>query len=128
MFDNFGVPSKTFYAFVAFNELMKTPRRVACTGWKEAGPITACAGLSADRASAGVLVSNCSAAEVAQAIVVDALPWKGGASVEFYAVDAKHSFEKTETMTVAGTQTCVELALPAYSVFLLKIGAQNQGR
>jgi len=77
MFDNFGVPSKTFYAFLAFRGLLETPRRVACTGWNEDGPITACAGLSADAQNAGVLVSNFSGTEIAQTIALAGLPWSG---------------------------------------------------
>ena len=30
MFDSFGVPGRVYYAFVAFNQLTKTPNRVAC--------------------------------------------------------------------------------------------------
>ena len=30
MFDMFGVPGRVYYAFVAFNQLTKTPNRVAC--------------------------------------------------------------------------------------------------
>lgn len=121
MFDNFGVPSKTFYAFVAFNELLKTPLRVACTGWEEEGPVTACAGVAPDGASVGLLVSNFSSTEVAQVVSLAPLPWKGPASVEVRAVDAAHDFETTQATTVDAAKAKVQLALPPYSVAFVKI-------
>jgi hypothetical protein len=54
MFGQFGIPTKVFYAFKAFNQLAALSDRVACDGPMGQG-IAACAGLAADKKNAAVL-------------------------------------------------------------------------
>ena len=91
MFDSFGVPGRVYYAFVAFNRLTKTPNRVAVAyDGAKLPEITMCAGLSDDRKTASVLLSNFSPTPRQLTVALRNLPAAGPLQVETFAVDAAH--------------------------------------
>lgn len=76
MFGQFGIPTKVFYAFKAFNQLALLPDRVACEASLAQG-VTACAGLAADKESAAVLLANFKGEPRSLALSLRNLPWTG---------------------------------------------------
>jgi xylan 1,4-beta-xylosidase len=122
MFDSFGVPGRAYYAFVAFNQLTKTPNRVACTAQGTPQPeITMCAGLSDDRKSASILVSNFGDAPRKASIRLKSLPLPQPVQVETFAVDATHEFTSIEKNALH--ESLLTLKLSGNGVYLVRIGA-----
>ena len=81
MFDEYGIPGKLYYAFLAFNQLTKTPNRVAVAYDGARLPdVTFCAGLSDDRKTASMLISNFGSAQSSLVVNWQNLPVSGPAS------------------------------------------------
>ena len=93
MFDHFGVPHKTYYSFRAFNELLKTPNRVACPGVPMDDGLAMCAGLADGGKAAGLMVSSFQGPPRSVVVSLQNLPWSGPALVRVYAVDDQHDFD-----------------------------------
>ncbi len=122
LFDEYGVPKKTYYAFRAFNELCKTPCRVGCTGTTPDG-LTVCAGMSKDRRAAHVLVSNLRGAEIELLLEFQNAPWKTEARAEVYRVDAANDFTLATTQALSGARPILALKLPSSGVCLVKLSS-----
>lgn len=120
MFDQYGVPRKVYHAFRAFNELCRTPRRVACSWEAQDGP-TACAGLAADGASASVLLSNFDQEDVTSNLDLRNLPWKESLRARVYRVDAAGDFELVATEDLDVGVPKLMLAIPRASVCLVRL-------
>jgi len=121
MFDRYGVPRKVYYAFRAFNELCKTPRRVACSGSLAGGTQAACAGLASDGAAACILAGNFGSADVLLNATLRNLPWKSPFDVQVYRVDATNDFTFAPFETPRAPDPAVVLTLPRASLCLLRI-------
>lgn len=123
MFDAFSVPGRIYYAFVAFNKLTQTPNRVVCEPQGTSRPeITMCAGLSDDRKAASILVSNFG--EVPQRVNVQLrnLTLPQPVQAETFAVDATHELASLGKNAVDLSESKLNLDLPAYSVYLVRLG------
>ena len=123
MFDAFGVPGRVYYAFVAFNQLTKTPNRVACG--QEGAPepeITVCAGLSADRSRASVLISHYDAAPRRAAVQLQNLPLPQPVEAETLVVDAAHELASIGKTILAPEQVELTVDLPDNAVYLVRLG------
>jgi xylan 1,4-beta-xylosidase len=128
MFNFNGVPQKTFYAFKAFRALLDTPRR-AKTPPCEAGQVAVCAGLNSETNRATVLLSNFSAADGPNELVVRDLPWGARTGFELYLVDGGHDLElaRRGELGAGGRLALAELKAPA--VVLVKLSPlQRQTR
>jgi hypothetical protein len=88
MFDEYGMPSPTYYAFRAFNELTKTPMRVPVT---IPASIHACAGLSEDKQRAGLLLANFKNPQTRWDLSVQKLPLSGTVRLQKYLVDGRNN-------------------------------------
>jgi xylan 1,4-beta-xylosidase len=119
LFDEYGVPRKTYYAFRAFNELSKTPRRVACELGAAVEGLMACAGLSADGATVNVLISNSGTADAHLDIAAQNLPWKANTLARIYRVDAANDFALTGTQSLDAAKAALTVVLPKPSVCLI---------
>jgi hypothetical protein len=122
MFDEVGVPGSVYYVFVAFNQLTKTPNRVRCEkqGTPQPG-VTMCAGLSDDRQTASILVSNFGAAPHKMAIGLRNLPLPLPAQAETFAVDAAHEFVSIGKTTLKPDESTMTLDLPDNAVYLVRL-------
>ena len=122
MFDEWGIPGKLYYAFVAFNRLMKTPNRVACEydSAKQPG-ITMCAGLSEDRKTASILISNFGQARSPMRIALQNLPLPNPVQVDTLAVDAAHEFTRISEATLEPGKPVWALSIPGNAVYLIRI-------
>ncbi len=92
IFDRFGAPKKTFYAFKAFARLLETPVRVGVSG-NQAGQAVLCAGLNRERTEGTVLISRYRACEPNFDLVVERLPWQGETTCRVFKLDARSSLE-----------------------------------
>jgi hypothetical protein len=122
MFDSFGVPGRVYYAFVAFNQLTKTPNRVACEPQGAPRPdITMCAGLSNDHTTASILISNYGPTESRLAIGLPNLPFSGRVQAETLAVDATHEFTRIGVAALEPGKARLTLSIPGYAVQFVRL-------
>jgi hypothetical protein len=124
MFGQFGIRTPVYYAFKAFHELAKHPKRIACdvaAAGADAATV-ACAGLNDDGSSAAVLVSTFDAAAGRREITLAGLPWKEPSQVEALLVSDAHALvpiaATTETPSPGTLRIAVEL--PADCVCLVR--------
>lgn len=117
LFDGFGVPHKTYYAFLAFKWLLGTPVRATI----DAPDGTLCAGLSEDGRQAGVLISNFAAAPRELTMDLRGLPAGQPLACEKYLLDASHDLELVETETITGGLVTLRENLPSYSVSFYRL-------
>lgn len=123
LFNENGVPLKTFHAMRAFRELLDAPARVATTG-DLPGSLTVCAGLSADRRHATILLSNTGPGESLHRIELRNLPWRDSTTHEIRVLDAERNLETTERGTnVAIGAIEVRLQAPAVALISLQTSA-----
>lgn len=118
LFTQHGEPKKTFYAVEAFKALLDEPQRVTVTGTGE-GQIIAAAGLSEDKNSATVVVSNYRHTDVDFVLHLDHLPWPGDSVCELRRIDKDSSLSKVAPQTIRGSRFAFTAASP--SVVLLHI-------
>jgi hypothetical protein len=122
MFDEWGIPGRVYYAFVAFNQLTKTPQRVACEHDGAAqSAITMCAGLSEDHKTASILISNFNSAQGKIAVTLRNLPLPRPVRAETFAVDAAHEFASIGTTTLNANDAALTLDLPGNAVYFVKL-------
>ncbi len=124
MFDGFGVPGRVYYAFVAFNQLMKTPNRVACE--IQNGPqsgIASWAGLSEDKNTASVFISNFGETSHNVICHLQNVPLPHPVEVETLAVDADHALASIGKTVLADDQPTMILDIPGNAVYLVRLGA-----
>lgn len=122
MFDEWGIPGKIYYAFVAFNHLTKTPNRVACERQGEAPPeITLCAGLSDDRKTASLLISNFGSTPISLTVRLKHLPLQGTIRAETLAVDATHDLTRISDVTLEPGASLLTLKIPGDAVYLVRL-------
>ena len=124
MFDAFGVPGRVYFTFVAFNQLTKTPNRVACAPQGPPQPeITLCAGVSDDHKTASLLVSNYGPSPRKVTIRLQNLPVPLPTQAETLAVDAVHEFASLGKTTLSGKNCTLTLDLPGNAVYFVRLGA-----
>jgi len=123
MFDECGIPGRVYYVFLAFHQLTKTPNRVACE--KQGDPqskVTLCAGVSDDRKTASILVSNFAATPHKLSLRLQNLPLPQPVQVETFAVDATHAFASLGKTTWKRDESTLTLELPDHAVYLVRLG------
>ncbi len=114
MFDEYGVPSKVFYAFKAFNQLAQFPTRVSCAGASEDG-LTACAAIAEDKHSAGLLLSNFSPKPKTVRVSLENLPAPGTLHAKIFQVDADHDLSQIQDPPLDDAKA-FRCEIPGYSV------------
>ncbi len=115
LFNEHGVRQKNYFAMLAFNMLLRTPRRVAVAG--SATPLTVAAGINAENTEANVLISNPALSPASLRLRSSNLPWGGDTRVTVRVVDETHSFTELSGFTVR--DGVVELSLRRSSVALI---------
>jgi xylan 1,4-beta-xylosidase len=122
MFNENGVPHKTYYAFKAFHFLLETPARVRAVSSQGSG-LTEIAGLSPDRTEATVLVSNYGTQRHQYDVRLENLPWKHGAVYKTYILDRDRNLALVGTETLAGSSTSLHEVVEAPSVCVIRLRA-----
>jgi len=122
LFNEHGVPKKTYYTFKAFKCLLDTPERVV-TGGSDLSGLTAIAGLSHDKAQATLLISNYGTGCSRYKIRLNNLPWKDGATYEKYVLDKNHDLDLVKTETLSDTSLLLPEDVEVPSVCLIRLKA-----
>jgi hypothetical protein len=122
MFDEYGVPSPTYYAFRAFNELTKTPIRIHAAA---PASVYACGGLSEDKQRAGLLIANFKNPQTRWDISVQNLPLQGTVHAETRLVDEHDRFDRLSEEVLRGSQPILHLDLPPGTVCYLRFYASG---
>src|ERR1700733_9147303 len=86
LFTSSGAPQKPYYAFLAFQRLLDTPRRLAIEATTEKD-MSALAGISEDGKSMRVLVTNFSHSQQEIRLKLSHLPWAGPGTYEQSVID-----------------------------------------
>jgi hypothetical protein len=120
LFNVYGVPKKTFYAFKAFVALLDTPVRISAEGG-ETGRLAVCAGKKRDESVIHVLLSNFSAGDEKLKLRLDHLPWQDASAYEVTTVDAGNNGQITQRGQLARGESSIELPLGRFSVLIVKI-------
>jgi xylan 1,4-beta-xylosidase len=120
LFNEHGVPQKTYHALHAFRGLLNTPRRVATPG-AAPGRLALIAGLNTDDTEATVLISNFNHAQSDYRVVAANLPWPGRTIVETWLVDATHDFSLIGRNTNTASITGIPLRLKNPAVALIRL-------
>ena len=120
LFTSSGAPQKVYYSFLAFQQLLSSPQRVAVEQ-AQSPDITTVAGLSDDHKTLRVLLGSVSQNEVAINLVFANLPWSGSSSYEISVIDAQHTLEKVDSGTLHAGASMLQEALNGPSVYLLTL-------
>jgi hypothetical protein len=120
MFGQFGIPTKVFYAFKAFNQLAMLPDRVACENPMGRG-VVGCAGLAADRKAAAVLVANFKSESKTLTVALRNVPWAGKVRVESYELDETHNLEPASPEVLISEGEALRVDLPSNAVRLMRL-------
>ena len=123
LFTSSGAPQKSYYAFLAFRQLLDCPRRVAVASASDAG-ITAIAGLSKEGKTLRVLISNTTSETRKVKLQWNALPWKN-ALYERRTVDARRELQTVRNARVGGSGAFLTEEIEGPSVNLLTISADQ---
>ena len=124
LFNEHGVPKKTYYTFEGFKSLLQTPERVATGGSDQSG-LTAIAGLSQDKSQATVLISNYGTACSHYNIRLNNFPWKEGVTYEKYALDKSHDLDLVKTESLVGRSAVLAENVDVPSVSMLRLKASS---
>ncbi len=126
MFDEWGIPGRVYYAFVAFNQLTKTPNRVWCE-WKGAPQpaITMCAGLSNDRKTASILLSNFGPAPVSWHSVCKTFRCRSPCMWRRSPSMPRMSWRQLARQPWLRTSLRSTLDIPVSAVYLVRLGARR---
>jgi hypothetical protein len=124
MFDSYGIPSKTYFAFQAFHRLSQAPDRVMASGPYRHG-VKLCAGLNGDRTRAVLLLANFRAAGEPLLLRLDHLPWTGPSRMTLQWLDEARDLFSESQMIQLTDAYAMRLELPANGVVLLSLDKQT---
>ena len=120
LFNVFGAPKKSYYAFKAFKALVDHPKRVLVEGGKP-GELNSVAGLSADGRELAIVVSNFKSADRQIELVLHNLPWTGPSASELLVLDQSRDLEPIRKEEHRGDTIRIVQALPAPGVLLVYV-------
>jgi hypothetical protein len=120
LFNVFGVPKKTYYAFRAVKALGDHPVRVAVEGGQP-GELNVVAGLSTDRRELAIVVSHFKSADRQIELVLQGLPWTGPSRSELWLLDQDRNLERIRKEEHSDAAIRIAQALPAPGVLLVYV-------
>lgn len=123
LFDPYGVPRKTFYAFKAFRLLLDTPNRVSTKPEEPGDGVYCCAGRSEDGRILQLLLSNTSAEVQSRRIQIAAAP-AVAADLSILSIDAAHDLSPVRGEKISGPSLVFEQEMPGHCVQLVRIAWQ----
>ena len=125
LFTSSGAPQKPYYAFLAFQRLLDTPRRLAIEATTEKD-MSALAGISEDGKSMRVLVTNFSHSQQEIRLKLSHLPWAGPATYEQSVIDAGHDLSTIHNGKLSGgAENTIDFDADGPSVSLFTISSVN---
>ncbi len=124
LFNVFGVPKKTFYAFRAFKALVDHPVRMATDGTKP-GELDAVAGLSSRGHELAMVVSNFKSTDRRVELIFQNLPWTGSSASELLLLDQDRNLERIRKGEHDEGVIKIVQDLPAPGVLLVYLHSRN---
>jgi hypothetical protein len=121
IFDYYGVPQKTFYAFKAFREMLDYPERVKSEVSANAAGLYSLAALNREKNQAAILISNFNGTMDEYGIRIQGLPLKEKTVYEVYLLDEGHNLELVKSDRFKTHDTAIKILLHKHAVALIKI-------
>jgi hypothetical protein len=117
-----GAPTKAYYAFLAFANLLDCPQRLALTG--AAGTrVTALAGLSKDGSAVRVLIAYRGDGPYRLDLRLDHAPWKGDTVAQLQLIDRASRVALPKPVTPVAKGGLIHLEMDGPTVELLTFRA-----
>jgi xylan 1,4-beta-xylosidase len=120
LFTSSGAPQKPYYAFLAFQRLLETPKRIAIKPLNEEN-LVALAGESEDNKTVRVLVTNPDRKKRRVRLEISHLPWSSGSVYEQRIVDSRHDLSTVENGPLVSADRSIELEVDGPSVSLITV-------
>jgi len=120
MFDNWGKPRKTFYAFKAFRMLLDTPVLIEVKEI-EAGKSIYAAGKNEENSEVTIMLSNYQNPKATYDFKLSNLPWSGNSTIEVFVVDEKYNLECKEKHSIRRSLPVLTIKSQTSSVVVVKI-------
>ncbi|MEI7947593.1 MAG: hypothetical protein WCJ02_12910 [bacterium] len=121
MFNEYGEPGKVFFAFKAFHQLLETSNRVSVVGLPDADAVTLGAGISDDKKTAALLVSNYRCKQSQHSILLKNLPWSGKPRIEAWQIDATHELQPMDKVDFDPATSILKLDIPESTVLFIRL-------
>jgi len=118
LFDPYGIPNKTYYAFKAFKQLLDTPNRVACRTHEPPPGLTVAAGVAEDGSHATLLLSNFADDGCTVDVQLLDTSWR---AAEMFAVDAAHDLDSISSGSLAADSPSLVVECPAQAVRVVRL-------
>jgi hypothetical protein len=126
LFDEFGLPNKKYYAFLAFAQLLETPRRVLATGDRIDDGRAVLAGCADDGRSARVLIANFADAAATTELALRAIPWRSSTRIETAILDETHNLDLVNTTTASGEQIALREEIPPFTIAVYRLVPEGE--
>jgi xylan 1,4-beta-xylosidase len=120
LFDRFGTPKKTFYAFKAFAELRTTPVRLSVLP-PTSNQISIGAGVDEDKTQISILVANTKASDESLQIQLNNLPWSSAVQYQASLLNHDKDLISVEEGEVSNGQIVLQNVLETPSVVLVRL-------
>ncbi len=119
MFDQYGVPSRQFDAFKAFNQVVQCGTRIAVSGNKRETGLGIVAAVDKETGKTAVLLSNFGDEASQFGLELKHLPLKGNFYCTEYVINNTHALTWEREKPVAGGDLTLAVELPKSSVRLI---------
>lgn len=121
IFTSSGAPQKAYYSFLAFQRMLETPQRIAI-GPSGEGNLSALSGMSEDKKTIRVLITNLGSDKKTIRLELKGLPWSGKAVYEQRIIDESHDLDTVKDGSLARTDPSIaaEINGPSVSLFTIK--------
>ncbi len=124
LFDRFGTPKATFYAFKAFAEMLSTPVRLPVHS-QTSDPITIGAGIDDNKTKINVLAASANGFQHGLRLQLKSLPWSSSTRYETYLVSDEKNLAKIQEGEVIDDYVVIEDQLKSPSVILIKLWSMD---
>jgi hypothetical protein len=125
MFDFYGVPTKVYYVFKAFDSLARNSVRVSCKQQIPDSSIVLAAAYTASNKKGSILISSNLTDFRKYTIQVNHFPAKGKRKLQMLVVDKHSNLELRKEWVIQETENEIQLELPPLSVCLITLTATS---
>ena len=101
IFTSSGAPQKAYYSFLAFQRMLETPQRIGI-GPPEGENISALSGMSEDKKTIRVLITNLGSGKKTIRLDLKGLPWSGNTVYEQRIINESHDLDTVKDGSLAG--------------------------
>jgi hypothetical protein len=120
LFTSSGAPQKAYYSFLAFQRMLDTPMRIAVEPLNHKD-LSALAGMSEDKKTVRLLVTNLAQDKKMVRLELKNLPWTGASSYEQRTINASHDLDPVKSGPIPGAHVSIEGQIDGPSVSLFTI-------